>query len=159
MKNKAILLFCNMTTITLQSFFWYIFSCKRKCITCYNWFEILLLTDYNRQCSCQVKDQRQGRKEQRWQVSDSGKRIKLVVHSYQLLNVLLGETRHSIPFIQFLVQLGEKNNEKTIMKGWLLTIAKRKLHMEQQTGSQQEKEYVKAVYCHPAYLTYTQSTS
>ena len=29
----------------------------------------------------------------------------------------------------------------------------------QQTGSKQEKEYVKAVYCHPAYLTYTQSTS
>ena len=26
--------------------------------------------------------------------------------------------------------------------------------MEQQTGSKQEKEYVKAVYCHPAYLTY-----
>ena len=24
--------------------------------------------------------------------------------------------------------------------------------MEQQTGSKQEKEYVKAVYCHPAYL-------
>ena len=31
--------------------------------------------------------------------------------------------------------------------------------MEQQTGSQQEKEYIKAVYCHPAYLTYMQSTS
>ena len=30
------------------------------------------------------------------------------------------------------------------------------LDMEQQTGSKQEKEYVKAVYCHPAYLTYTQ---
>ena len=29
------------------------------------------------------------------------------------------------------------------------------LDMEQQTGSKQEKEYVKAVYCHPAYLTYT----
>ena len=28
------------------------------------------------------------------------------------------------------------------------------LDMEQQTGSIQEKEYVKAVYCHPAYLTY-----
>ena len=27
---------------------------------------------------------------------------------------------------------------------------------EQQTGSKQEKEYVKAVYCHPAYLTYTE---
>ena len=33
------------------------------------------------------------------------------------------------------------------------------LDMEQQTGSKKEKEYVKAVYCHPAYLTYTQSTS
>ena len=29
--------------------------------------------------------------------------------------------------------------------------------MEQQTGSKQEKEYIKAVYCHPAYLTYMQS--
>ena len=28
------------------------------------------------------------------------------------------------------------------------------LDMEQQTGSKLEKEYVKAVYCHPAYLTY-----
>ena len=27
------------------------------------------------------------------------------------------------------------------------------LDMEQQTGSKQEKEYIKAVYCHPAYLT------
>ena len=33
------------------------------------------------------------------------------------------------------------------------------LDMEQQTGSRQEKVYVKAVYCHPAYLTYMQSTS
>ena len=31
--------------------------------------------------------------------------------------------------------------------------------MEQQTGSKLGKEYIKAVYCHPAYLTYTQSTS
>ena len=31
--------------------------------------------------------------------------------------------------------------------------------MEQQTGSELGKEYVKAVYCHPAYLTYMQSTS
>ena len=30
--------------------------------------------------------------------------------------------------------------------------------MEQQTGSKLGKEYVKAVYCHPAYLTYMQST-
>ena len=33
------------------------------------------------------------------------------------------------------------------------------LDMEQQTGSKQEKEFIKAVYCHPAYLTYMQSTS
>ena len=31
--------------------------------------------------------------------------------------------------------------------------------MEQQTGSKYEKEFVKAVYCHPAYLTSMQSTS
>ena len=31
--------------------------------------------------------------------------------------------------------------------------------MEQQTGSKQEKEYIKAVYCHPACLTSMQSTS
>ena len=33
------------------------------------------------------------------------------------------------------------------------------LDMEQQTGSKSGKEYVKAVYCHPAYLTCMQSTS
>ena len=31
--------------------------------------------------------------------------------------------------------------------------------MEQQTGSKLGKEYVKVVYCHPAYLTFMQSTS
>ena len=33
------------------------------------------------------------------------------------------------------------------------------LNMEQETNSKMGKEYVKAVYCHLAYLTYTQSTS
>ena len=33
------------------------------------------------------------------------------------------------------------------------------LDMQQHTGSKSGKEYVKAVYCHPAYLTYMQSTS
>ena len=33
------------------------------------------------------------------------------------------------------------------------------LDMEQQTGSKLGKKYVKTVYCHPAYLTYMQSTS
>ena len=31
--------------------------------------------------------------------------------------------------------------------------------MEQKTGSRLDKKYVKAVYCHPAYLTSMQSTS
>ena len=33
------------------------------------------------------------------------------------------------------------------------------LSTEQQTGSKLGKEYIKAVYCHPAYLTYMWSTS
>ena len=32
------------------------------------------------------------------------------------------------------------------------------LDIEQQTGSKEGTEYIKAVYCHPAYLTYMQST-
>ena len=33
------------------------------------------------------------------------------------------------------------------------------LDMEEQTGSKQGMEYVKAIYCHPAYLIYMQCTS
>ena len=33
------------------------------------------------------------------------------------------------------------------------------LDIEKQTDSKSGKEYIKAVYCHPAYLTYMQSTS
>ena len=32
-----------------------------------------------------------------------------------------------------------------------------RMDMEKQTGSKMEKEYVKAVYCHPAYLAYMQA--
>ena len=31
--------------------------------------------------------------------------------------------------------------------------------LEQQTGSKLGKEYIKAVYCHPAYITYMRNTS
>ena len=37
--------------------------------------------------------------------------------------------------------------------------AGQELDMEQQTGSKLGKEYVKAVYCHPSYLTSMKSTS
>ena len=33
------------------------------------------------------------------------------------------------------------------------------LDMEKQIGSKYEKDYIKAVYCHPVYLNYMQSTS
>ena len=46
---------------------------------------------------------------------------------------------------------------------WEICVQVRKqqleLDMEQQTGSKQEKEYIKAVYGHLAFLTYIQSTS
>ena len=41
-----------------------------------------------------------------------------------------------------------------------MQIRKQQLELDvEQTGSKSEKEYVKAVYCHPAYLTYVQSTA
>ena len=45
---------------------------------------------------------------------------------------------------------------------WEICLQVKKQHlepdMEQQTGSKLGKEYIKAVYCHPAYLTYMQRT-
>ena len=49
-------------------------------------------------------------------------------------------------------------NQTTWSASWEICMQVKKqqleLDMEKQTGSKQEKEYVKAVYCHPAYLTY-----
>ena len=59
--------------------------------------------------------------------------------------------------------LKEMGSQTTWSASWEICIQVRKQQlerdMEQQTGSKQEKEYVKAVYCHPAYLTSMQSTS
>ena len=52
----------------------------------------------------------------------------------------------------------EMQNKTMLSTNWVPK-QQLELDMEQQTGSKQEKEYVKAVYCHPAYLTYMQSTS
>ena len=53
--------------------------------------------------------------------------------------------------------------QTTLSASWEICIQVKKQQlepdMEQQTGSKLGKEYVKAVYCHPAYLTYMQSTS
>ena len=53
--------------------------------------------------------------------------------------------------------------EITLLASWetCMQVKKQQLEpdMEQWTGSKLGKEYVKAVYCHPPYLTYMQSTS
>ena len=53
--------------------------------------------------------------------------------------------------------------QTTLLTSWEICMQVRKqqleLDMDQQTGSKLGKEYIKAVYCHPAYLTYMQNTS
>ena len=53
--------------------------------------------------------------------------------------------------------------QTTLLASWEICMQVKKqqleLDMEQWTGSKSGKEYVKAVYCHSAYLTYMQSTS
>ena len=58
--------------------------------------------------------------------------------------------------------LQEMEYQTTLPASWEIMQVKKQqleLYMEQQTGSKLKKEYVKAVYCHPAYLTYMQCTS
>ena len=59
--------------------------------------------------------------------------------------------------------LQEREYQTTLPASWeiCMQVKKQQLEpdMEQQTGSELGKEYVKAIYCHPAYLTYMQSTS
>ena len=60
---------------------------------------------------------------------------------------------------QFLKEMGIPN----FIVSWEIYMQdknqKLELNMEQLTGSKLGKQYVKAVYCHPAYLTYMQSIS
>ena len=59
--------------------------------------------------------------------------------------------------------LKEMEYQTTFPASWeiCMQVKKQQLEpdMEQRTGSKLRKEYVKAIYCHPAYLTYMQSTS
>ena len=56
-----------------------------------------------------------------------------------------------------------QEHQATLPASWETCMQVKKQQLEpamgQQTGSKLGKEYVKAVYCHPAYLTYTQNTS
>ena len=58
---------------------------------------------------------------------------------------------------KILQELGIPDHHTFLLRN--LYIGQEELDMEQQTGSKLGKEYIKAVYCHPAYLTYMQSTS
>ena len=55
------------------------------------------------------------------------------------------------------------NGAKYLAASWEICMQVKKqqleLDMEQQMGSKSRKEYIKAAYFHPAYLTYMQSTS
>ena len=57
--------------------------------------------------------------------------------------------------------MGIPDHLTCLLRNLYAQIRKQQLELdkEQQTGSKSGKEYVKAVYCHPAYSTYMQSTS
>ena len=61
---------------------------------------------------------------------------------------------------KILQEMGIPDHLTCLLKN-LLQVKKQQLEpdMEKQTGSKSGKEYIKAVYCHSAYLTYMQSTS
>ena len=60
---------------------------------------------------------------------------------------------------KILKEMGTPDHLTCLLRKLYAGQEERELDMEQQTDSELGKEYVKAVYCHPAYLTYMQSTS
>ena len=84
----------------------------------------------------------------------------------EVIDISLGNLDSSMCYIQSQRDLTECGSQEKGMANHLSILVLRtymqvrkqqlELDMEQQTGSKKEKE---AVYCHPAYLTYTQSTS
>ena len=62
---------------------------------------------------------------------------------------------------KILKEMGILDHLTCLLRNLCMQVKKQKLELdvEQQTGSKLGKEYVKAVYCHPAYLTSMQSTS
>ena len=88
---------------------------------------------------------------------------------------IIGEFQKNICFIDFAKAfdcvdhnqlwkiLQEWEHQTTLPASWEICMQVKKqqleLDMKQQTGSKLGKEYIKAVYCHPAYLNFMQSTS
>ena len=60
---------------------------------------------------------------------------------------------------EILKEMGIPNHLTCLLRNLYVGQEATEQSMEQRTNSKLEKEYVKAVYCHSAYLTYMQSTS
>ena len=60
---------------------------------------------------------------------------------------------------KILQEMGIRDHLTCLLRNLYASQEVTELDMKQQTGSKLGKESVKAVYCHPAYLTYMQSTS
>ena len=60
--------------------------------------------------------------------------------------------------VEILQEMGIPDHLTCLLRNLYAGQEETELDMEQQTGSKSGKEYVKAVYCHPDYLTYMQST-
>ena len=60
---------------------------------------------------------------------------------------------------KILKEMGIPDHQTSLLRNLYAGHKPTELDMKQQTGSKLGKEYIKAVYCHPAYLTYMQSTS
>ena len=57
-----------------------------------------------------------------------------------------------------LKEMGVTDHLTCLLRSWYADQEATEPDMEQQTGSKLGKKYNKAAYCHPAYLTYMQST-
>ena len=60
---------------------------------------------------------------------------------------------------KILQEMGIPDHLTCLLRNLYAGLEATELDMEQQTGSISGNEYIKAVYCHPAYLTYMQNTS
>ena len=60
---------------------------------------------------------------------------------------------------KILQEMGTLNHPTCLLRNLYTDQEATEPDMKQQTGSKLGKEYIKAVYCHPGYLTYMQSTS
>ena len=60
---------------------------------------------------------------------------------------------------KILEEMGIPDHLNCLMRNLYAGQEATEMDMEQWTGSKQGKEYFKAVYCHPTYLTYMQNTS